>query len=883
MFRQPAAVAGVSFIMAVTDAINGYRLFLGREPESERVVNDKAGFPLLKMLGVFAGSREFSDRVVMPLASGYPLPHFRVSAVPGPEMAAWASEALPLAPATRAKLPQARTWRHLLTLLVLDPEFLAKLGRSIPEEQVLSLRKRGSGPAKADEREIAGAVDDIAMFEIRGWAANILDLGEPLTLEFFLDNLFIGTTQTALFRRDIQEKLGGEGNYGFSFNVPAAHHADLQVERLLTVREATSHLPIAIPMRMRVGQADAMDSLFRLKREVEVVGVALERLQAALPSVLSDTEYPLSMYDAYQRTARRALHADRERLSAEIFAFAPGFSVVIVSSGETSTGLVPSINSVRRQIYSRWECVVCAAAQQHEISAVLETLCSGDGRIKAAHAPSGVTLPDALNRGVTSATGEYVLVLRDGDLLAEDALLEITRALQDGPHALLTFDEDLFEREGMRARYSVPVLKTAFDYDHLLSRNYIGNAFACRKDLFLDLNGLDADLGQAAEYDFILRAIEKIKPQGIRQIERIVYHRRSELLEQAGEDESAQEAELRLACISAHLKRTGASAIAEAHADPLGVPWPRSQRIVWSLPESVPAVSIIVPTRDRADLLGPCLDSVLGTRGHYPGRVEIIVMDNQSVEPETHALFARLTQQDGVSVISYPSAFNWSAINNMAARRATGDILLFLNNDTRVLTDGWLRELVSNAARADVGAVGVRLLYEDGTIQHGGVVLGGRAVHEGIGQRPGEGGYLGRTALQRNCSAVTGACLATRKSLFVELGGFDENHLKVAFNDVDYCLKVRATGLSVIYTPFATLYHFESKSRGLDDDFSKRLRSQNELGTMRSRWGDAIENDPFYNARFNRTGRPFTRLRPSQLLTSMPTPAREDEELWEYE
>src|SRR6476659_4064629 len=142
MFRQPAAVAGVSFIMAVTDAINGYRLFLGREPESERVVNDKAGFPLLKMLGVFAGSREFSDRVVMPLASGYPLPHFRVSAFPGPEMAAWASEALPLAPATRAKLPQARTWRHLLTLLVLDPEFLAKLGRSIPEEQVLSLRKR---------------------------------------------------------------------------------------------------------------------------------------------------------------------------------------------------------------------------------------------------------------------------------------------------------------------------------------------------------------------------------------------------------------------------------------------------------------------------------------------------------------------------------------------------------------------------------------------------------------------------------------------------------------------------------------------------------------------------------------------------------------------
>jgi GT2 family glycosyltransferase len=200
-----------------------------------------------------------------------------------------------------------------------------------------------------------------------------------------------------------------------------------------------------------------------------------------------------------------------------------------------------------------------------------------------------------------------------------------------------------------------------------------------------------------------------------------------------------------------------------------------------------------------------------------------------------------------------------------------------------VLSPDWVRELASQAVRANVGAVGARLFYEDGTIQHGGVVLGGRAVHEGIGERPGEGGYLGRTALQRNVSAVTGACLATRKSLFLELGGFDEAGLKVAFNDVDYCLKVRAAGLSVIYTPFATLYHLESKSRGIDDDFTKRLRSQSELGIMRGRWRNSLERDPFYNARFNRSGRPFTRLRPPELLAVPPELHDDDHALWEQE
>jgi GT2 family glycosyltransferase len=430
-------------------------------------------------------------------------------------------------------------------------------------------------------------------------------------------------------------------------------------------------------------------------------------------------------------------------------------------------------------------------------------------------------------------------------------------------------------------RYVSPVLKTTFDHEHLLSHNYIGNAFACSRELYGSLDGFDGGCSDAYGYDFLLRASEKLNPADFQHLERILYHRRAQEEDGLGSS-AAEESSTRLTCVNAHLERLWAPARAEPHSDPLGGPRPTSHRIIWELPDPVPMVSIIIPTRDRADLMEPCLQSVFESQAHYPVPFEIIVMDNESSEPETLSLLERAARDHGVTVIPYGSAFNWSAINNLAAREARGDILLFLNNDTRVLTPGWVRELASHAIRPDVGAVGARLLYEDGTIQHAGVVLGGRAVHESIGQRPSEGGYCGRTVLQRNVSAVTGACLATRKSLFQELGGFDEINLKVAFNDVDYCLKLRAAGYAVVYTPFATLYHFESKSRGLDDDFSKRLRSQNELRIMRSRWHEVIERDPFYNSRFNRTGRPFTRLRPPELVGRV-IEATDDDELWELE
>ncbi|MBV8800029.1 MAG: glycosyltransferase family 2 protein [Alphaproteobacteria bacterium] len=872
--------------MSLQDAINGYRLFLGREPEAERVVHDKASLPLSKMLADFVGSREFSERVMAPLAGGYPLPHLRVSPFPSPELILWTREALPLAEETRNVLAEAKTWRQVLTQVVCDNGFETKIGRVMNDALLPAVRKRQSVSKTQAEREIIGWVDDTSMFEVRGWAANLLDLETPLTLEFFLDNLFIGTVQATEFRRDLEEKIGGRGRYAFSFTVPAVHQSDLQVERVLTVRDSVSHLPIARPIRLRLGQTDAVDSFLRLHRELEAVTASLERVQSALPHIAGQNDYPISMYDAYQKAARKALMSRRLIQAAEAtqFSYAPGFSVVLSGPGESS-GVMASINSLRRQTYKQWECLLAVPLDNDERKSVVSTLCSNDTRLRSVEVIGDLPGWARNNAGLEAARGEYVIWLPEGDLLAEDGLFEIVAALQQQRCPLVYFDGDMFTREGGKARYQLPALRSDFDYDHLLSANYIESAFACARELARDLGGFRGIYPASASYDFLLRASENLRPADVLHIERIVYHRLAPPRSANGGGEPERESEVleRVACVNAHLERTRANAKAEPHADPFGKPRPNSQRIVWELPVPAPKVSVIIPTRDRADLLELCLASVLESQAHYPVPYEVIVVDNESCEPETFSLFDHAATEHGVSILPYRSAFNWSAMNNVAARQAAGEILVFLNNDTKVLSLDWVRELASQAIRPTVGAVGARLLYEDGTIQHGGVVLGGRAVHEGVGERPAEGGYLGRTALQRNVSAVTGACLATRKSLFLELGGFDEAGLKVAFNDVDYCLKVRAAGLSVIYTPFATLYHLESKSRGIDDDFTKRLRSQTEFALMRARWKQSIERDPFYNARFNRSGRPFARLRPPAVLAVPPELHDDDQELWEHE
>jgi GT2 family glycosyltransferase len=299
--------------------------------------------------------------------------------------------------------------------------------------------------------------------------------------------------------------------------------------------------------------------------------------------------------------------------------------------------------------------------------------------------------------------------------------------------------------------------------------------------------------------------------------------------------------------VEEHLARLGETRATVANqADAPG--WVEVRR---AAPEPRPLVSVIVPTRDRAELLAQCADGVLNGTAYQP--LELLIVDNGSVEPETKALFDRLRKDPRVRILEAPGPFNFSALNNRAAAEAKGEILLLLNNDISMIRPDWLDEMVAQAVRPSVGAVGARLLYPDGKVQHAGVVVGingvaGHLLYHAPGDEPG---YYKHLKTPRNVSAVTAACLAMRKSVYQEVGGLDAERLAVAFNDVDLCLKIRKAGYDIVWTPFAELYHHESASRGEDRAPADQARFNAEIATMRERWGKALESDPFYNAVFD--------------------------------
>lgn len=375
-----------------------------------------------------------------------------------------------------------------------------------------------------------------------------------------------------------------------------------------------------------------------------------------------------------------------------------------------------------------------------------------------------------------------------------------------------------------------PCFKPDWSATFAQSSGYLGSAFAIQSELFL--RTLDEDGFQTA-YQLMLDATSHVKDEQIYHITAILYH------SSASESSAAPQQEL----LNAHLKKKGIAAAVSKDGDFL--------RVQYRLPSPRPLVSILVPTRDALRYLKTSIDSVL-EKTSWPS-YEIIILDNQSSDPATLAYMKKVEANPKVRVLRYDHPFNFSSINNFGARHARGDIICLLNNDTEVISPDWLEEMVSRLLQPGVGVVGARLYFSDGRVQHAGDVLGpgGCATHlHGILDAD-DPGYMHRAVLPQDLSAVTAACFVTRRSLFEQLGGLDEEHLPVAFNDVDYCLRVREAGWKVIYTPYAELYHHESVSRGKDDSPEKMARAKRESDYMRKRWGHIIERDPFYNPNLN--------------------------------
>jgi GT2 family glycosyltransferase len=542
---------------------------------------------------------------------------------------------------------------------------------------------------------------------------------------------------------------------------------------------------------------------------------------------------------------------DRVAIRAHIagLLYRPLISVIMAVGKTSKTALHDSLNSVFTQLYPYWELCVSVDAVTEPLleNAILGQRSAPDLRIRVARSAAGESFAAATNAALNLATGEYAAFLRPGDILPQHALYEVAFELGQNTTTDIAYsDNDHLDAIGDRFN---PWFKPGWDPDLLLAQDYISPFAVYRQTLLEQLGFLRSGFEGAEFHDLALRTTGATAPDRIRHIPAILYHRREnkELLssENGSAGIGASAAAARRA-IRDHLDSRGDTNAILKPAPLI----PGAIRVEWPLPEHLPLVSVIVPTRDRADLLARCVDGVL-QRTDY-ANLELLIVDNGSSELATHALFDQISREDSrVRILHQPGPFNYAALNNMAAREANGEVLVLLNSDIDVIESGWLRELVSLALRLDVGIAGAKLLYANEQVQHAGVVLGpeGRATHLARLASRNDPGHFGQLVLPRTLSAVTCACAAIRRAVFFEVGGFDEVNLPVLFNDIDLCLRLGDHGYRVVWTPFAELFHLESASRGLDsDDPVKRERGRREWQHLYRTWGSLLDSaDPFHN------------------------------------
>ncbi len=530
-------------------------------------------------------------------------------------------------------------------------------------------------------------------------------------------------------------------------------------------------------------------------------------------------------YRAWARRHDTLTEADRAAIAAHVAAL-PALPIALVMALDRA-GLAhvrDAVASLRDQFYPHWRLAIAAAGPTIAGEARVVAALDAGGRIAVAVAPEGDLL--------ALAPEDFVALLPADARLPPQALYEVAASFAANPDADLVYtDEDRLDARGRRR---APQFKTDWSPDLLLGCEALGDLAVARRAAWERAGGIG---DPAARHDRALRLAEAIPPARIRHIPAVLVHRR------APDGPGPADAE----AVARHLARRGVAG-ARVEANPI---LPGTLRVRWPVPHPAPLVSVIVPTRDRAALLARCAEGVLH-RTDYEN-LEFLVVDNGSVAAETRALFRRLAENPRVRVLPQDGPFNYAALNNAAAAAARGAVLVLLNNDVDVIGPDWLAELVGHVVRPEVGVVGARLLFADGRLQHGGVALGvsGVAGHTDLLAPRGAPGYGGRLALVRDVAAVTGACLAVRREVYAAVSGMDAAHLAVAYNDVDFCLRVRERGWRVLWTPFAELFHLESASRPSDLAAAEQARYGREVAYMRRRWGAALHADPFYGPNFS--------------------------------
>ncbi len=530
-----------------------------------------------------------------------------------------------------------------------------------------------------------------------------------------------------------------------------------------------------------------------------------------------------------------------ERQRKERFDYEPKLSVVIPVYRTPERYLQEMLESIRSQTYKNWEvCVADGSPRGESRERVLKRFADQDTRFKYVILGENKGISGNTNAAMEMAQGDFIVLADHDDTLTPDALYWCVKAMNEDPlYDVIYSDEDKLDMDG-KALFD-PHFKPDFNPDLLTSVNYICHLFVVNRNLAEAVGGFRQEFDGAQDYDFIFRCTEQARK--IYHIPKVLYHWRCHMNSTASNPESKMYAfEAGARAIKAHFERVGIAVDSVEKGVDFGIYHTR-----FHLKEE-PLVSVIIPNKDHKADLDLCLTSLLD-KGSYKN-LEVIVVENNSTEEETFRYYEEIQKaRPNVQVVTWEKGFNFSAINNFGVTFAKGEYLLFLNNDTEVIEPEVIRELLGYGMREDVGVVGARLLYQDDTIQHAGVVIGfgGIAGHTFIGLHQAENSYFHRAMCAQDYSAVTAACMLSKKSLFQQVGGFREE-LAVAFNDIDYCLKIRALGKKVVYNPYALLYHYESKSRGLEDTPEKVERFNREVARFIGYWPEiVIGGDPYYN------------------------------------
>ena len=538
----------------------------------------------------------------------------------------------------------------------------------------------------------------------------------------------------------------------------------------------------------------------------------------------------LARHKVDKRTLRRQKHA--------AFAQKPLISIVIPLYCTPLPYLKELLESVRRQSYENWQLCLADGSPDDKAKEFIEKHYGREKRIVYRKLEENGGISVNTNEAVALATGEYLMLCDHDDTLEPDALYEIVKAINDTGADVLYTDEDKVSMDGRH--YFDPNFKPDFNLFRLRENNYICHIFVVKKSLTDETGLLRSEFDGAQDFDFILRCCEKA--QKITHIPKVLYHWRCHMDSTAADPSSKAYAyEAGRKAVREHYQRLGIDAKVEMTERP---GWYRSHVKV----QGNPLISVIIPNKDHTDDLELCLFSM--TRKSTYRNYEILIVENNSEKEETFEYYKKLPDRyPKARVLTWEKEFNYSAINNFAAKEAKGEYLLFLNNDVEILTPDWMEEMLQNCQQEDVAVVGAKLYYPDDTIQHAGVVLGlgGIAGHIMCRASKEDPGYFGRMISVQEISAVTAACMMVKKSDFDAVGGLDET-FQVAFNDIDLCMKFRAAGKKIIFTPYAELYHYESKSRGLEDTPEKQFRFDKEVKRFQEKWAQQLEmGDPYYS------------------------------------